>query len=124
MLNHLKAGNKFINTMNTKIVVLFLFIFAALFSGYFYWTEIRPARIKHDCSWVKGHSDAVPAVIGMTEEEKQEAIKRTQACEAQGRRFCLEFHDNWDSKPAIPAKDWWQPARPKEYDFCLHEKGL
>lgn len=109
-----------INRLKIGSVLLLVLIVG----GLFYWYEIRPAKIKHDCSWVKRHSDAIPAVVGMTEEEKQESIKRTQACEAQGRLFCFEFHDNWDSKPAVPAKDWWEPADEDEYKFCLHDKGL
>lgn len=42
----------------------------------FYWYELRPAKIRHDCSW-KERSDGS-----------------------------------------------WREARDKEYDFCLHEKGL
>lgn len=107
-----------------KYRVPLILLVLLLILGWFYWFELRPARIKHNCSWVSRHSDAVPAVVGMTEKEKQEATKRTQECEAQGIRFCFEFHDNWDSKPAIPAKDWWEPATPQEYSFCLHDKGL
>ena len=35
----------------------------------FYWYQIRPAQIRHDCSWVKQHSDATPARPAMTRAE-------------------------------------------------------
>ena len=48
----------------------FLFILGlALLAGWFYWFAYRPARIKHDCSWVKRHKNAIPARPAMTVEE-------------------------------------------------------
>ncbi len=51
-----------------SITFLFLFVFF-IGSFLFYWYQIRPAQIKHDCSWVKMYSKAVPARPAMTKEE-------------------------------------------------------
>lgn len=40
-----------------------------LFSGLFYWYQIHPAQIKHECSWVKQESEAKPAIPAMTKEQ-------------------------------------------------------
>jgi hypothetical protein len=51
-----------------SITLLFLF-FIFIGSFLFYWYQIRPAQIKHECSWMKQHSDAIPARLAMTKEE-------------------------------------------------------
>lgn len=35
----------------------------------FYWYQVRPTVIKHNCSWVKMHSDAKPGRPAMTQAE-------------------------------------------------------
>lgn len=37
-----------------KILILFFIIVGALL---FYWYELRPAQIRHDCSWVQHKED-------------------------------------------------------------------
>ena len=48
---------------------LMLFLLVLLAGGWFYWFQYRPSQIKHECSWVKQHSDAVPARPAMTKDE-------------------------------------------------------
>lgn len=35
-----------------KYRVLLILLGLLLISGWFYWYELRPARIRHDCSWI------------------------------------------------------------------------
>lgn len=113
----------------TGIMLLFAFLF--------YWHEIRPAQIKHDCSWVKNHSATIPAIPAMTESELksksmiQDCTKgyksifadkiNNSLCESNNQRLIEEYKTPRD---AIPAKSWWESASPQEYQFCLHNKGL
>lgn len=122
--------------------------------GLFYWFQLRPAQIKHDCSWVKQTSPFQPAVPPMNEEElfKKGIIND---CSLSGGAQLLQFANNQtnsnmfvkpvsgltiprsceeanqrkieeykNGKPAIPSKEWWIPASEDEYKFCLHDKGL
>ncbi len=50
-----------------KVIMFILLIL--IFSALFYWFQIRPARIKHDCSWIKTHVDKVPAKPGKTPQQ-------------------------------------------------------
>ena len=44
----------------------------------FYWFQVRPSQIKHDCSWVKMHSNATPYRSAMTQAElESKGIIRT-----------------------------------------------
>lgn len=85
------------------VLVLVLFLASA-----FYWFEIRPAKIRHDCSWRKEHIADIPA---------------------QPAKI-VEGDDIWSwarSSPAIPAQpahDEWHRVSGKEYEFCLHDRGL
>lgn len=117
--------------------------------GLFYWFQLRPAQIKHDCSWVKKTSPFQPAVPPMNEDEllKQGIISNCspeplifannknsnmfvkpasnltipRSCEEANQRKIEEYKNG---KPAVPSKEWWIPASEDEYRFCLHDKGL
>jgi hypothetical protein len=52
---------------NYKFLILFLILTSTAFL--FYWFQIRPAQIKHECSWVKMHVDAKPGRPSMTKEQ-------------------------------------------------------
>src|ERR1035437_9263086 len=41
----------------------------------FYWFQLRPAQIKHDCSWIKMHANAIAEKIGKTESQLREEGK-------------------------------------------------
>ena len=102
-----------------SIVILFVLGLA------FYWYEWRPTQIRHDCSWVKRHADAIPARLGKTKEEfdkcEEELVNNPNV------RFpYLEALSKCGptAEPAQPEKNWWEEANKNEYDFCIHEKGL
>lgn len=48
--------------------------------GFFYWFQIRPAQIKHDCSWIEVHEKAIPASLGVTVEEVEASKKDHPEC--------------------------------------------
>jgi hypothetical protein len=111
-----------------KWLVLFGFVIIA---GVFYWYQIRPAIIKHNCSWVKRHEDAKPANPGVTQAEadinkQKEATCNLKATSAFDRLNCKYAAPTSyvSPQPAVPAKDWYASANKNEYDFCLHDKGL
>ncbi len=92
-----------------------------LISGWFYWFQFRPTQIKHDCSWIKRHIDAVPAQEAKTKEQK---IKELGDRYNPNNPYMMVGLSDEPYRPAQPAKDWWKPASPQEYSFCLHDKGL
>ncbi len=124
--------NKFIYT--TLLLVFIILI------GAFYWYELRPAKIKHDCSWAKMVNPAKPAEPAITEEDVKNSRLKYDKCIADeaksnsdrvGRKslFSGLFCDNMlkQERPAIPAKAeqvWYREADKDEYNFCIHEKGL
>jgi len=60
-----------------KIIIPTILVFIIIFS-LFYWFAIRPAQVKHDCSWVKMHSNAIPYRPAMTQAElESKGIIRT-----------------------------------------------
>lgn len=113
------------------VTTLFLLV------GIFYWFQIRPSQIKHDCSWVENHSEAKPAIPAMTESELRDkgmihdCTKSYQsifinnrykpACESNNQQLIEEYKI---AREVIPAKSWWRATNPTEYQFCLHDKGL
>lgn len=125
-----------------KIYVL-LFIIALLL---FYWYQVRPSQIKHDCSWVKINHVAVPAYPAMTKDELL-AKGIITACPSplptpiptpgivpiMTSNFWISVCDQNNintiekySKPraAIPASVSWRKSTDTEYKFCLRDKGL
>lgn len=109
---------------------LSILLFVILISGvWFYWFQLRPAKIKHDCSWVSAHSDAVPAI---TQAQYTECVNNYKG--KKGEVVTGGFLDgviiggasSYCNQPRVaqPAKNWWEPASVRQYDFCMHEKGL
>lgn len=105
-----------------KIVALVIFITAI--GGAFYWYELRPAKIKHDCSWVFKHTDEVPAKPGKTQQEYDGCIEANQAKTGSYFEALLNSNCGEVARAYQPAKEWWQRATKAQYDFCIHEKGL
>ncbi|MDO8570570.1 MAG: hypothetical protein Q7R97_03215 [Candidatus Daviesbacteria bacterium] len=131
---------------NRNRILLTLLIFF-LISGWFYWFQFRPSQIRHDCSWVKHTTDAIPAKPAMNEEElkvkeliktctKDETNQKTTGyqsifsgtgitqyyeCDRRNKNTIEEYKT---ARPTVSAKDWWRAALPAEYQFCLHDKGL
>lgn len=130
--------------MKNKII----YIFSALAFGLllFYWFQLRPAQIKHECSWVKHHRDAIPEKKGKTEAQLKEEGQLKVCPTLQPNRDSLSGNfldmmnnrrssiycesDNQDiikkysPQKYTPAKDWQEKATDKEYKFCLRDKGL
>ncbi len=109
----------------------------------FFWFQVRPAIIKHNCSWVKMHTDAISAKAVITEEQLKEKglIKTCPSPTPRPSRITgpmIDFTGLFDNcatsnqnvidanKPQeyVPAKDWYTEASTQEYTFCLHSNGL
>lgn len=91
----------------------------------FFWFEMRPAKIKHDCSWVLSHVDEMPADKGVTKEQADMENKKINCTESDTPRICeLSKVQVRPARVAIPAKDYYRQASEKEYIFCLRDKGL
>lgn len=136
------------NDLYKTLVIVMLFVFAGT---YFYWKEIRPSQIKHDCSWVKEVKEAQPEFPAMTESELREK-GIVKACptplpiriyrageyydenlELESSRIftdtCIKNNNIWISKyktarDAVPEEISWRKATGGEYKFCLRDKGL
>jgi len=52
-----------------KVYILISLTTLIIASFLFYWFELRPAEIMHDCSWVEVHENEKPANPGITKEE-------------------------------------------------------
>ena len=115
---------------NVSIIIICLSLF--IVGSSFYWFQVRPSQIRRDCSWIKKHSDAV---VGVTQEEadrqKAECIERQNVNRESGalNDFYYELsikgcEDMYKSITSQPAKDWYEKASEKDYEFCLHSKGL
>jgi len=110
---------------------IFTILLLFLLGGLFCWFAYRPAKIRHDCSWVKRVNPAIPARPAITKEDVEESkLKYDECVKETGDNFIVNFScENLLKKegPAIPAKpetEWYEEAGQYEYDFCIHEKGL
>jgi len=132
------------------LIIFVLFIFVA----FFYWLQLRPAQIKHDCSWTRAYVGGESAHPAMTEAELR-SIGLLKNCELLPKIInnsgsaSEAFHDSVFekrrmevisgaceaentklissySKPraAIPAKEQQRKTTDQEYKFCLRDKGL
>ena len=102
-----------------KLSLIIIFILILGFG--FYWFQLRPVQIKHDCSWVKKHSDAI---IEVTQEQYNKCCEDNPQDKEYFSNSYSCFHLCELPRSAQPAKDWWEPASKIQYDFCIHEKGL
>lgn len=127
-----------------KMIHLVIAGLVILLLGGFYWFELRPAKIRQECSWIKHTNEAVPAKPAMSEEElKAEGlIKNCTEEETKGYKSIFEnpylslyknecprknkqiIEEYKTARTAIPAKDWYSKASEKQYDFCIRENGL
>lgn len=123
---------------NRDTLIKIIVVLCAL-SALFYWYEIRPTQIKHDCSWVKKIEEVIPAKPAMNEDElrvnghlescKDEVIKPNSMFSNLFRDDCVSKNERTieeykTSRPAVPEKESWRQASGDEYKFCLHDKGL
>ncbi|KKS53508.1 MAG: hypothetical protein UV20_C0050G0005 [Candidatus Magasanikbacteria bacterium GW2011_GWA2_42_32] len=116
-------------------------------AGAFYWFQLRPAEIKRACSWVEQQTEAIPEVTQVDIENAKiyfasckikypdaESIYRgyqgvtgvISAAEWKAGRLCADHGTlaKGSPHPAIPSRTYYQEARPEEYNFCLHSRGL
>ena len=100
-----------INWFKISILVIFLFIIGSTL----YWFEWRPAQIRHNCSWIKRHSDAKSEIT-------QEQYNKCEE-EYSGSMFMAKYSCE-EPQPFVPARNWLEKANKDEYNFCIHEKGL
>lgn len=133
-----------VNKNKAPMILLVIFLISSLF----YWFQYRPATIRHDCSWVKKHKNAVSARYAQTiydvpkttldDLKKKNTIDKC-AWESGSIGLLNEWLDHGkecqdknniiirDLKimmPAEQAKNWWIKATKEQYQFCLHDKGL
>ncbi len=114
------------NIKNNRAALLIL-LAILIGGGLFYWYELRPARIKHDCSWVKKQTNYISEVTQQEADEYNKDCQKTMDEKIDdGTAFGRLFRKscNKQAKPAEPAKEWWEPASKDEYNFCIHERGL
>lgn len=126
--------------MNFKPKTIYLVIagLVIVLLGGFYWYELRPAKIRQECSWVKHTTKAIPARPAMSEEElRAEGMIKDdckesgyvsifsksfeEECERKNQQTIEEYKTN---RPAVPARDSYSKASDKQYDFCIKSKGL
>ena len=131
-----------INTASKKIIFPVCLI---AICGLFYWFQWRPSQIKHGCSWVKMHTDAIQAKTGMTEEElREKGLLRTCPAPTSTVAFSTDLLKSLSdpnnpiacasrnkevinankSQEYVSAKDWYRATTTAEYQFCLHDNGL
>lgn len=129
--------------------ILALIVLSVIGYYLFYWYELRPAKIKHDCSWYKVVDVAIPAInkeeaeASKAEYDKcvEENKKKKEEAEASRnsetwKEFNTNLLDDWEApsqacynflkyeRSYTPEKEWYRKAKDTEYDFCLHEKGV
>ncbi len=115
-----------------------------MITGLFYWFEYRPSKIKQQCSWIEEKTEAVPYRKAMNRGEMilngllEDCTKETFANNPNWnslekieleKRLCEVLNDSKVKEysveqEAIPSKSWWRKATTKEYEFCLHSRGL
>ncbi len=121
--------NTFVKDNWWKVSILVIIIITI--GGWFYWYGLRPAQIKHDCSWVKKHA-GVWAEITQEQYNKCCENQKTNASYFNNLNTSSNFEklvitpSCFCEKPHAyrPAIDWYEPATSAHYSFCIHEKGL
>lgn len=120
----------------------------ALGTFLFYWFQLRPAQIKHSCSWIKEYVGGEPARPAMSEKEARSkgllkdcsprpldlpnsasgnflnslfTPEALAACEKENQRLILTYST---PRSAIPAKERVRKTTDNEYKFCLRDQGL
>ena len=107
-----------IQLMKIWMLIFSVLIIFSIIGGWFYWSQWRPSNIRHDCSWIKHHSDPDPGV------SIEEAAKKTRDCLAKLNDNPFKDVCNFNSRDPQPAKDWYEPSTNQEYQFCLRNHGI
>lgn len=135
--------------MKNKFSIDFLICIVLLvLTALFYWFQIRPAQIKHSCSWAKEYVGGEPARPAMTESEVRNkgllkdcslrpldtsnsasgnlfnslfTPEALAVCEKENQRLISAYSK---AKAKIPAKERQRKTTNDEYKFCLRDQGL
>src|SRR3989344_7350820 len=97
-----------------------------ILSGIFYWFQIRPMKIKKNCSWTR---EIIPADAGITIEQADMNKKAFEQCNANNIGKVVSIRcwllGNRDSKerPPQPEKEVVREATENEYNMCLRQHG-
>lgn len=125
--------------MIKKSIFIYLILILAFI---FYWFELKPAQIKHECSWIKIIKRGKPGHPSFSKEEliKKGLLKNCPTpiqkikdsvwtLKESENSICNEYNEkiikeySKERKPE-PTKIEWRKATKDEYEFCLHDKGL
>lgn len=126
------------NQEGKKKQIIFIIIAFFLIGGIFYWFAYRPARIRHDCSWVKRVTPATPAQPAITKKDVEDGKREYDKCKKNPQTpndgsYLSIFENLWCNDllkkerlaiPAQPESVWYQKANKETYDFCIRENGL
>lgn len=121
-------------TKKHKLTAIFICFFLLL-SFIFYWYELRPIKIKKDCSWTVRIMPSQPAVDAVSLEDAQSKNKENEEknppiCKTlKGLEKLLNNCESTDlratpAKPAVPMKIIRENASNDEYQKCLRHNGL
>jgi hypothetical protein len=141
---------KILKNLPSFLTLLGILIFA-LFSGSFYWSQIRPVMAKRACSWF---TEITPADPGITKDQAEKNRKEYENFHNEGKCYggvydrlmtpegrayetdmdkvldisktpsCLIIKQNSTERPPQPEKREIRPASEDEYRECLRHKGL
>jgi len=104
-----------------KYIILIVLIVLGLD---FYWHQVRPTWIMHECSWVK---EVNPATLdgGLYEQYLREKnVDLSYSHYLQERKPSSLRMNGSTSTPVQPEQVVSRHANKSEYDFCLHDNGL
>ncbi len=125
----ISASLKYWNEMSVQKRLTAVILFVLLFS-WFYWYEYRPAKIKKDCSWVEEIRLAQPTItqedVRASQLEYDDCININKGRGDLNHRLAFDLCPNLlkQEAPAIPESKSYRKALSREYEFCIHEKGL
>lgn len=75
-------------------VVSGIIVLLVIGSGLFYWYELRPAKIRHDCSWTKVTDPAKPAVPAITREDVENSKIKYNECLVKNNLVSYKEREN------------------------------
>ncbi len=117
-----------------KIIILILLILGVCF----YWYEWLPSKIKKECSFVPYHVDGITELTQETIDRQKidfdNCVNDHPTIIENFKSFYFEKIDSGCSsmprgygevpRRASPPRTDYRKASQREYDFCLHSRGL
>jgi hypothetical protein len=108
--------------LNVIKIVMLLLIVAAI---PFYWYQVRPASIRHDCSWILDHHEKQQAITQSDiNNEIDKYCTSSSTMPSTFSKLNCDAAKSTQLKAEMPASDYYRKASENEYKFCLHERGL